>query len=43
MREHIPELAQLGVDLMNVIGVIPVAGTPLEGMASPSAAMLARL
>lgn len=36
-------MARLGVNLMNVIGVIPVAGTPLEGMPPPSAGMLARL
>lgn len=36
-------MARLGVTLMNLIGVIPVAGTPLEGMVPPSAGMLANL
>jgi nitrogen fixation protein NifB len=36
-------MARRGVNLMNVIGVIPVAGTPLGGIAPPSARMLARL
>ncbi len=37
------QMARLGVSLMNIIGVIPVAGTPLEGMAPPTAGMLAHL
>ncbi len=45
--EQVPELARtvagLGADLMNLIPLIPVAGTPLAGTRPPSAGQIRRL
>jgi nitrogen fixation protein NifB len=45
--EHVPaiarQLAPLGVDLMNLVPLIPVPGTPLGTYPAPSASLLARL